>query len=230
MAAYLYCVLPDDAPDPTVSGIDDAQLHTVRAGGVCAWVAEVATAPQPDLERIRAHDRVVRAAMDAGFTPVPVRFGQVASNDDDVRAHLESRDYLPDLARVSGCVEFGIRVVDPDAPAGVAHAHAGTGAGREQTGSGAAYMRTLASRVHAAERSRARSLDAARALDEGLAEWVREARVEASERPPGALVAHLVQTSAADTYAERARALTRGHSPLRIVVTGPWPPYSFVGT
>jgi len=229
--AYLYCVLPAEAPDPAVNGIDDAPLRALRAGAACAWVADVSVAPQPDLERIRAHDRVVRAAMATGFTPVPVRFGQVAASDDDVLAHLQSRDYRADLERVSGCVEFGIRIVDPEAHAsGEADSDPPPVPDGEQAGAGAAYMRTLAARVHAAERSRTRSLDAARAIDAALASGVREARVESSDHPPGAVVAHLVQAAAADAYAERARDLARGHPPLRIVVTGPWPPYSFVGT
>ena len=49
-----------------------------------------------------------------------------------------------------------------------------------------------------------------------------------SDAPAGALVAHLVQASGADAYLARARELSHGHPPLRIVVTGPWPPYSFV--
>ena len=224
MATYLYCVLPADAPDPSVTGIDAAPLRAIRAQGVCVWVADVTTAPKPDLERIRDHDRVIRAAMDTGHTPVPIRFGQVAGGDDDVLAHLAARDYRPDLERVAGCVEFGVRIVDPDArdePPAPAEAEG-------SAGKGAAHMRMLAARMHALERTRARALDAARALDQQLGRMVRDSRVAPSERPAGAVVAHLVHGSAADTYVARARELSHAHPPLRIVVTGPWPPYSFV--
>jgi hypothetical protein len=225
MATYLYCVLPADAPDPTGRGIDGAALRALRDAGVCVWVADVSTAPRPDLDHIREHDSVIRAAMDTGFTPVPIRFGQVAGSDDDVRSHLASRDYRPDLERIAGCVEFGIRVLDPDArdpePDAIDEERAGTGPG-------AAHMKMLAARMQALQRTRARSLDVARELDGQLTRWARDTRIAPSDRPAGATVAHLVQAAAADTYVARARELSHGHPPLRIVVTGPWPPYSFV--
>ena len=226
MATYLYCVLPADAPDPTVPGIDGAPLRSIRAEGVSVWVADVSTAPRPDLDHIREHDLVIRAALDGGRTPVPIRFGQVAGSDDDVIAHLASRDYRPDLERIAGAVEFGIRVLDPDAHDPEPEKPVDDeGAGR---GPGATHMKMLAARMQALQRTRARSLDVARELDAQLGRWVRESRIAPSDKPAGATVAHLVQAAAADTYVARARELSHAHPPLRIVVTGPWPPYSFV--
>ncbi|HEX6588970.1 MAG TPA: GvpL/GvpF family gas vesicle protein [Longimicrobiales bacterium] len=223
MGTWLYCVLPADAPAPRVTGIDGRPVRALSAGGVSAWVSDVPSTPRPELGRIRAHDAVIRAAQDAGFTPVPIRWGQVTADDDAVRAHLEERDYRPDLARIAGCVEFGVRVLDPDAP------DATPGDAREEArGSGAAYLRLVAERMHALERTRARALDAARSIDAALGAWVRERRIDPTERPAGAVVAHLVQAGAASDYAEQAKALAHAHPPLRVVVTGPWPPYSFV--
>ena len=224
MGTWLYCILPGDAPEPRATGIDGRPVRSIRAGGVTAWVSDVPTAPRPELVRIRAHDGVIRAAQDAGFTPVPIRWGQLAAGDDDVRAHLESRDYRPDLERIAGCVEFGIRVLDPEAP----DAGSPDEARAEAQGSGAAYLRLVAERMHTLERTRARAMDAARASDDALAARVVERRLEPTERPAGALVAHLVQASAAGEYAEQAHKLAHAHPPLRVVVTGPWPPYSFV--
>ena len=222
----MYCVLPADAPDPAVPGIDGAPLRAIRAEGVSVWVADVKTAPRPDLDHIREHDLVIRAALESGHTPVPIRFGQVAGSDDDVAAHLASRDYRPDLERIAGCIEFGIRVLDPEAhDAEPVQPLELEGAA---SGPGATHMKMLAARMQALERTRARSLDAARALDAELSRWVRETRIAPSDKPAGATVAHLVQTGAADTYVARARELSHVHPPLRIVVTGPWPPYSFV--
>ena len=224
MGTYLYCVLPADAPDPAITGIDGQALRAIRAEGVCVWVGDVNGTPQPGLDRIRQHDQVVRAAMAKGFTPVPIRFGQVPANDDALRAHLAGRDYRQDLERIAGCVEFGIRIVDPD----VVDPDSAPPAEVPAAGSGAAYLRMLAARMHALEQTRARALEAARELDRQLGPLVRESRVAPTDRPPGAGVAHLVQTPSADTYAARAHELSHARPPLRIVVTGPWPPYSFV--
>ena len=224
MGTWIYCVLPADAPEPGVTGIDGGTVRAIRAGGVTAWVSDVPSTPRPELQRIRAHDTVIRAAQDAGFTPVPIRWGQVTAGDDDVRAHLESRDYGADLERIAGCVEFGIRVLDPEAADSSTPAETRA----EAQGSGATYLRLIAERMHTLERTRARALEAARAIDAALVDRVRESRVEPTERPAGALVAHLVQTSAASEYADQAHTLAHAHPPLRVVVTGPWPPYSFV--
>lgn len=230
MGVYLYCVLPADAPDPAVAGLDGERLRALRAGGVCVWVGDVPTAPSPGLARIREHDRVIRSAMDAGLSPVPIRFGQVLADDQALEAHLAANDYRPRLERVRGGVEFGIRILDPASPddAPAAEPDRTVDATAPNGGTGAAYLRTVAARIHAAEARQSRSLDAAREIDDRLAEWVRESHIEATDQPPGAVVAHLVQADAADAYGTRAHELSHAHGPLRIIVTGPWPPYSFV--
>ena len=236
MGVYLYCVLPADAPDPAVAGLDGARLRALRAEDVCVWIGDVDAAPHADLRRIRDHDRVIRSATEAGLSPVPIRFGQVLADDEALRRHLRERDYRPLLERLAGVVEFGIRIADPapadressgsePSDAGAASAGEVDGGG---AGSGAAYLHAVAARLHAAESGRARALEAAHDLDRALAAWVRDSRIESAERPPGAAVAHLVQTDAADEYRARARELAAAHSPLHVIVTGPWPPYSFV--
>ena len=228
MGVYLYCVLPEDAPPPATAGLDGAPLRALRAAGVCVWVADVAAAPTPTLARIREHDRVIRSAMDAGLSPVPIRFGQVVADDQALKAHLAASDYPSRLERIRGAAEFGIRILDPTPPPEADAADREEIASDAPVGAGAAHLRTLAARIHAAEARQSRALAAARDLDDRLAEWVTESHIEATDQPPGAVVAHLVQTDAADAYGARAHELSHGHAPLRIIVTGPWPPYSFV--
>lgn len=234
MGVYLYCVLPADSIDPSVAGLDGVPVRAVSEARVRAWISEVDRVPRPDLDRIRDHHGVIEHAMSAGVTPVPIRFGQVLADVDALRAHLAEHDYLADLERIAGAVEFGIRVLDPDAASRVAagpgkRQHGAEGGTQPRAANGTAYLRALAERIHASGERRARALEAAHALDRSLERWIRERRIEASERPPGAAVAHLVQTGAAEAYEARAKALAAEFRPLRIVVTGPWPPYSFVG-
>ena len=234
MGFYLYCVLPAGVPEPTVAGLDEVPVRALRGGhGVVVWAGEVESAPRADLARIRAHDRVIRAAMELGTTPVPIRFGQVVEDERALERHLLETDYRPLLERVAGTVEFGIRIVDPEAapPGSVERSipvSEGASPSGSAPGSGAAYLKALAARLHEGEARQARSLDAAREIDTGLARWVRESRIEGTDQPAGALVAHLVQTDGAAAYDARARELGDRYPPLRIVVTGPWPPYSFV--
>lgn len=228
MGLYLYCVLPADVAEPELTGIDGAPVRAFREADVTVWLGDCAAAPRPDLDRIRAHNRVVQAALATGATPVPIRFGQVLADEAALVAHLAQRDYHADLARVAGAVEFGIRVLDPAAAEAtddtVASAHA---AGAAEA-PGTAYLRAVAKRVHTLEARRERALEVARRVDDELAAWVRERRIEPSEQPPGATVAHLVQTDAVAAYGARARDLTQGDHALHLVLTGPWPPYSFV--
>lgn len=228
MGLYLYCVVGADAPAPAVPGIADAEVRAVRSAGVAVWVSELAAAPAPDVDALRRHNAVAASALRAGHTPVPIRFGQYLADEAALLAHLDDHDYRGALRRVIDAVEFGVRVVDPgdgDAPDPAAAPNAPDVPG---SGPGAAWMRELARRVHASEASHERALDVAREIDRALADWVIERSIGPADHPPGAAVAHLVQLGSAEEYASRAGELAESFAPLRVVVTGPWPPYSFV--
>lgn len=121
------------------------------------------------------------------------------------------------LERFAGAVEFGIRVFDPEREAGTVPAEGGTGT---------AYLKGLASKQGADERTRAQVLTA---LRDGVSGVVLDERWEALRTTHGVMsLAYLVHRSRANAYNQAVDNVRGSLRSLRLLSTGPWPPYSFV--
>ena len=197
---YLYCLTAPAAPDPPPAtvGLDGGEVR--RLGD--AWVSDVASrSVKASVERIRAHDAVVSAALGTGSTPVPARFGQTFADDNEcVAAILAKKESMSaGLARVAGMVEMTV-LLHVSAPL--------------DSSSGTAYLASLSRREHAIDELRA----AARVINARLGDCVRESAERVGE---GTLtLSHLVEREALPTYMDRIRGMD-------VRVVGPGAPYSF---
>lgn len=224
MGLYVYCVLPlGRRPDPELRGLEDAPVESVELDGLTVWTSGLDRSPRPAIEAVRRHDRVIRAAMGGDATPLPLRFGQWFPSRERLAEDLggKGRELRRQLERVSGAVEFGVRIPD-DEPEEQRH-----GEGRPE--SGTAYLEAAARRHGTRARRRERAKRVAAELRGHLGELVRDdALKDLGEAGGGVEVAHLVPEDASDAYREEMAAYRTegGQSELR--VTGPWPPYSFV--
>jgi hypothetical protein len=203
---YLYCITAPSAPGPPPAtlGLDGAPVR--RVGD--AWVSDVpARSVRATLERIRAHDTVVAAALATGSTPLPARFGQTFADDNECVDMLSARaaQLSASLARVAGMVEMTV-LLGSASPAPLA------------TMSGTAYLRSVADREHATDTLRR----AARDVNARMAPYVRESAERAAEGV--VTLSHLVEREALPKYTERIQTLIGGMD-ARIV--GPVAPYSF---
>jgi hypothetical protein len=181
----------------------DPPLHAVRSDGLTVLCAP-AERRELTAEVLWEHEQVVEALMEERDL-LPMRFGTVVADDDAaIRALDERREELrTSLDRVRGAVELAVRAM-ADAPADPAPG--GT--------SGAEYIRAKAHRT-----------EAARLLHEPLDFLARESVVH-----PGSELlraAYLVDREAVDGFVGLVRRLQDTHEGLRILCTGPWPPYSF---
>lgn len=223
MGTYLYCILPPAADPPPCVGLDETSVRAIRVAGVACWVSDLPEAPEPTIERIRRHNQVVQAAMEAGVTPLPVRFGQWLPSEAEMEDALRTRQsaHLAALERLAGAVEFGVRVLDP-----AAERHA---AEVEPAASGTAYLLALAAREQAERAIGARGQEIASRIGAVLGSIVREQRVEALASRHGVVsVAQLVERAAVERYRAGMERVRQERPELRFLVTGPWPPYSFV--
>lgn len=244
MVIYLYCLTePGCEPPAELRGIAGMSVRAVGAAGrLAAWVSDLPEDPGPaTAELVRVHDRVVRAALDLE-TPLPARFGQSFGGDAALRRALEPRaeGLERSLERVRGGVEMTVRILLPGAPLGSGRPEAaergarseGAAEGGEEiptsAGAGRAYMARLRGRQQAsAELKReAEFLQArvARAVDELAREGV------CSPVMPEAhsfSLSHLVAREAVSEYRLAVDALVKSDPALRLLVSGPWAPYSF---
>jgi hypothetical protein len=238
MGVHAYCIVPPGhAPPPGLRGLDDEGVAGADVGGLLVWYSAAARRPRPDLERVRTHDRVVRAAMQAA-TPLPFRFGQWFEDVGRLEASVGTglRDHLKALAEVAGALEFGVRLeAGPElgtegarADARVPGGGSSSGEAAPSGGPGAAYLRRLARRDSARAEHRRRGGEVFARLHACLQGRVRRVLVDdLPARGSWASAAHLVPRSGIATYRAEVERFARERSEIRIRLTGPWPPYSF---
>lgn len=223
MGVHVYCIVPPDhAPPPGCTGIDGADVTAIGAHGVALWTSRHDRPPPTATAAIRTHDAVVRAAMDRSITPVPVRFGQWFE-DADAAAGLVAADagrWRTLLERFAGHAEYGVRM----SPARDAVAARDVRAAAH--GSGTAYMAALAQRdALATERRRAGERVAAVITQRG-AGLVTDTRIDTSGGT--VTLSCLVAWEHAEAYTSMIRDVSAASGDVRLLSTGPWPPYSFV--
>ena len=244
MPTYLYCLVSAaaDAASPPAAGLDGAPVRRLDVGGLAAWVSDVGAASvTPTVAAARAHDAVVRAAMERE-TPLPARFGQTFADDAALRAALAPREepLVGALERVRGAVEMTVRVLLEDAPAAAppeAAADAPHGApsdapagrvGGAAAERGRAYLTRLRERRRAEEARQERADFLHDRVAAAVAGVVRgEVRAPLGRDGRALSMSHLVPADAVDRYRDAVRALRQGDPPLRMLISGPWAPYSF---
>jgi hypothetical protein len=181
----------------------DPPLRALRADGLTVLCAP---AEQRELtaEVLWEHEAVVEALMDERDV-LPMRFGTLVEDDEAaVRALEERREELrKSLDRVRGAVELAVRA---EATAPKERVPAGT--------TGAEYIRAKAHRT-----------EAARLLHEPLAYLARESVVQPG--PELLRAAYLVDREVVESFVGLVRRLQETHDGIRVLCTGPWPPYSF---
>lgn len=229
---HLYCVRRAGEPPPPdgLTGVDGTPVQVVEEGPLAAWVSGAEPLP-PTLERIEAHDRVIRHAMRTE-TPVPVRYGASFGEESRVRDALAGRaeELLGTLERVRGRVEMGVTVPwdEEEARASAAEACADPCTPPGAPASGREYLERKRAEVRREELLRQRAageLDrVAVLLGPG---WGEERRILLPAPGVAGSVAHLVPRRSLGEYRTRFRAAADGWPGLKL--TGPWPPYSFVG-
>ena len=227
------------------------------AGRLAAWVSDLPEElGAATTEQVQLHDHVVRAAL-AKETPLPARFGQSFAGDSALRRALEARvDLLVrSLERVRGGVEMTVRILlpkskaplgalgVPDAPdgglvgsegvadhagrAGVPQGAGAAGSG-PPAGAGRAYLTRFRERQRASTelQRQAEFLQArvARAVDGIVREEVCSPVMLGSH---SFAVSHLLAREAVGEYRLAVDSLINADPALRLLVSGPWAPYSF---
>jgi hypothetical protein len=229
-----------------VDGEDDVEL--VSDGDLAALAAPVDLTEFADLdERLNdrdwlerkalAHEQVLsRAAVDGPV--VPLRFGTVYHRRDDVVQLLSERrrEFAADLERVRGCVEVGVKgfVERPVLEEHLARERAGVDAATP----GRAYLERRRLQQDVAAEAATIIAEAARSTHARL---LRRSLAGAVSRPHSRELsgrademflnaAYLVPAADQELRSEVA-ALGRAYAPLALSfeLTGPWPPFNFVG-
>ena len=199
-----------EEPGPPLPAI--APLHSVPCGGLAAICAPAADG-EVDTEALWRHEEVVEALMEDRDL-LPVRFGTRLEDDAAAaRAVAERRSELEiALERVRGAVELSVRALLTEPPEGPA----------EDDAAGADYLR-------AKRRATAAHDAVANAVHDPLSVLARAHMLRPPRPPAEALrAAYLVDRGTVGSFTRLVARLDERHPELRLLCTGPWPPYSFV--
>jgi len=231
---YVYAITAG-SPAPqamaTPRGFDDAPLLARGADEVSAVYADVAGSPRPTRENALAHERVVEALM-ADCAVLPARFGTVLRDEatlDGVLAMNHER-LIGGLERVGNCVELGVRVLwqaEDTREADTAGEPEPVPAGGESAGR--AYLLARAAKERQRQRTEARAGELAANLNQLFRPCARDGVVRVLPTPQFVMAAaYLVPRDRVAEFRSRVEEVGAAFATLRLLCTGPWPPYHFV--
>jgi hypothetical protein len=180
--------------------------------------------PAPGLETLQAYAAMVASIHDRE-TILPLRFGSILESDAEIdawlRVHAEA--WRAALDEVDGCDEMGLRVLI-DTPVETSVTLPEITSDRP----GTSYLKALKARRDVSERVLAEASRLAGWLSEALASTFRQSLIE--NPGPGRerllSLSYLVPRADRERFREGVEQL-RANCPARLLLTGPWPPYSF---
>jgi hypothetical protein len=221
---YVYAIVDGPTFEPlSGEGFEMADVTAISCGPFAAAVSELQTAVEPaTAENVWHHEHVLEQLMQH-YTVLPLRFGMICADASALTTVLQGATcgLVRDLECVRGKVEIALHIAGTAAdelPEAVA------GAGR-----GAAYINA---RVYRHRREQAREAEAAQ-----LSELLRHRLdpdlkdVHCVPAPAtGFLVSCLVERDRVGAFTGALDRLQADYPYLDVVMTGPWPVYSFVAT
>jgi hypothetical protein len=204
MMVLLYGVTDGQLAAQLGDGLAGGRLRHLTYRHLSAVVSDIDRAPIPGGQTLWAYESVIERLMDS-CTLLPARFGATATGEREITDMLVARrvELTAALERVRCAVEFAVHAAPPTTITDSTDSTDGEGPGT-------AYLRRRLS-----EQVRTREL--ATEVRAVAGDLVRAERTGSTGS-----VAYLVVQSAAEDFVQRTTA-------VGATVTGPWPPYSFVG-
>jgi len=233
---YVYAIVARDLHlPPGLTGLGDGELSMAGWHKLAAVTSPLAAGRLRAIpEYVLRHGAVVEGLQQHGPT-LPVRFGTVVADADAVVQVLAERheELAADLARLGDKVEMGLSILWDPPPVDGSHQPGDlsrrVSGSDEELGPGARYLRArlAATRQDAAVREAARAI--ADEVDAALGSDVLERRCSVVPTARLAVRASFLMSPTRFEACQHAiDGLRRRHPELRYLVSGPWPPYTFV--
>lgn len=229
MRRYLYCIVDDDITMETLlftgerEGVSGSTVTVYLPADFTVLVSDFVGSSVPvTRENVLKHAAVVGGLL-TETTPIPFRFGTLAT-DDELDSYLAAhRDALKaKLELVRGCVEMSVKIIwdrewTEEVPSGDDLLKPGTAFLREKR------RELLGSKARAEE-----AKNIARWLDERIGDVVRDKAFKTDFTSKLLLTgAFLVPRESLDEYRTRLKNARLERPELHFLASGPWPPYSF---
>ena len=222
---YVYAIIDElTIPTPAILGLDGAALHTLAYQDIGAVVSpSEASKVSPTEDNLWQHETVVEALM-TDHAVLPMRFGTMLADEAAVLAALSSRydEFMAGLNCVRGHVELALRILQDDVPPT-----------RDQrltpvSGSGRDYMLAQLEEQREFEKRSEGAKTFAEDIHASLARLSAES-IRRTLMTPRLLLtaAYLVKREQVEAFRQEVEMLSLANPGVRLLCTGPWPPYNF---
>ncbi len=234
---YVYAIVQREARIPAdLTGLGDAPLSRVPWQDLAAIGSPIQSATLPATPAsVLRHEAVVEALCQAG-PALPARFGAILADPAAVAQSIaEKYEVLrADLARVGDKVELGLTILwdtpaKPDEAQTEQQMLAAAQTESSAPGAGKRYLEAKLAlhRREAAQQHQARAIIAD--LEQALRPYLLEQRCRVLSLPRLAVrAAYLVQPWQVQAVQRKVDELRQKQPELRWLLSGPWPPYTFV--
>jgi hypothetical protein len=220
---YLYALVGDPPRGDMGRGLRRERLEILQGRGFHVVVGRMDSVPLAAPATLRRHDAAVRRIAAQVDAILPIRFGSVVPDEDAAARLLAPRalELAGRLVHVRGHEQMTLRIFGPRRASKPRAPVVGRATGA-RLGRGTRY---LAERKRFHDTAAAPELDPIRPLLDGL---VTDERVQRHATAPLlASVYHLVPHGRQAQYRMRLARAAGQLAPLRLTVSGPWPPYAF---
>jgi hypothetical protein len=220
---YIYALVSGGPRGDVGRGLRRERLEVLAGRGFHVIAGRMDTSPEPAMAAFRRHDATIRRIAVRVDAILPVRFGSTVPDEGAVARLLSARapELASRLAHVRGHEQMTLRLYGPRGGRPRPTALPADTRPRARLGPGARY---LAARQRLGAPT-VPELDAIRPLLQGL---IADERVQRHKTPPLlASVYHLVARDRRAQYRARVTRAAARLAPLRLTVSGPWPPYAF---
>lgn len=234
---YVYAIIDRPEVDlPALTGLQDTSLVSLACQEIAAVYSPIISSGRsPEIEQtgpnVWKHEEVLEALMTA-HTVLPVRFGEIFSNDTAVSGMLSAHyaEYWASMLRVRGRVELSLRVIwKNEADQAPVREPASPADGKAKTMSGYEYMQARLKAENGANARRHQAEAMALELEKTLARLVVESTHQVVLTSHLCLkTAFLIEKEAVPAFRQDIENLVPVYPEAHFLLTGPWPAYNFV--
>ena len=227
MILCVYALVSAPPARLNLPGVGGERLKVITVDRIGVVVGELRRAPAPSVRNLRRYAAAVDAIAARTSAILPARYGTAVVDADELTLVIRSRRAaLRDrLAAVRGRAQMTIRFVGSD-PVNESCGGQTPSTTRINVASGATQG-TQYLRQKVADAAASRAVPAFDPVRRAIRSYVKDERVE--KRGRVVTINHLVPRGSVERYRDLAERAADEHA-LRLVVTGPWPPYAFADT
>jgi len=241
MKHLVYCIYEKKNGRPAeepFAGVDGHSVHEVEADGLAAAVSRItATGLSADLAAMTSYHEVIDH-FHRRCTVIPLRFGTLLDNELEVERLLQSQRnrYKKLLEELHGRTEMGIRVIVPDRTQAPEIVSGPAQFVSEPRTPGLSYLTSRKARYVACSHMAEKDAEKIKVYTAAFAGMYSRTKSETSgfgqnndepEQSPLLSLYFLIPRDSLEDF-RRAFERLKSREPVKMLLSGPWPPYNFV--